>query len=61
MGRLAETQRGYFVPARPDKSIVENQLMAGKDFVDMRKVELEKYLMRLAKHPNLQRWAVRIP
>jgi len=30
--------------------------MAGRDFVDMRKVELEKYLMRLAKHPTLQRY-----
>lgn len=53
--RLAETHRGYFIPARPDKSVVENQLMPGKDFVEMRRVELEKYLQRLARHPAIRR------
>lgn len=53
--RLAETHRGYFVPSRPDKSVVENQLMAGRDFMEMRRLDLEKYLQRLAKHPVVKK------
>jgi len=55
MVQLAETHRGYFIPARPDKSVVENQIMPGKDFVEMRRVELEKYLHRLTRHPAIRR------
>eukprot|EP00897_Mesotaenium_endlicherianum_P007544 jgi/Mesen1/6818/ME000035S06195 len=53
--RLAETHRGYFIPPRPDKNVVESQVMHGKEFIEMRRVALEKYLQRLAVHPILSR------
>ncbi|MCO5587952.1 hypothetical protein L7F22_041905 [Adiantum nelumboides] len=49
--KLAEAYRGYFVPARPDKSIVESQVMQKQEFIEQRRVALEKYLRRLANHP----------
>lgn len=49
--KLAEAYRGYFVPARPDKSIVESQVMQKQEFIEQRRVALEKYLCRLANHP----------
>ncbi|PWZ34025.1 Sorting nexin 2B [Zea mays] len=49
--RLSETHRGLFVPARPDKSIVEGQVMQRHDFVNQRCVTLQRYLRRLAAHP----------
>lgn len=52
--KLAETYRGYFVPARPDKSIVESQVMQKQEFIEQRKVGLEKYLWRLANHPVIR-------
>lgn len=53
--RLAETHRGLFVPARPDKSIVEGQVMQRHDFVNQRCVTLQRYLRRLAAHPVVGR------
>ena len=54
---LVETQRGYFIFPRPDKSALEGAA-AGKsesEFVDSRRVELERYLQRLAQHPVIGR------
>ncbi|CAM6088794.1 unnamed protein product [Calypogeia fissa] len=53
--RLAEAYRGYFIPPRPDKSIVESQVMQKAEFIEQRRVALEKYLFRLAAHPMLRR------
>eukprot|EP00898_Chlorokybus_atmophyticus_P002514 jgi/Chlat1/3263/Chrsp22S03439 len=50
--KLAETQRGYFIPSRPDKS-VEGQVIMSKDFIEQRRKELETYMNRLAQHPVL--------
>lgn len=49
--RLAETYRGFFVPPRPDKSVVESQVMQKQEFVEQRRAALERYLARLAEHP----------
>ncbi|XP_062224954.1 sorting nexin 2B-like [Phragmites australis] len=51
--RLAETHRGLFVPVRPDKSIVEGQVMQRHDFVNQRCTALQRYLRRLAAHPTV--------
>ncbi|PON77983.1 Vacuolar protein sorting-associated protein 17, Vps [Parasponia andersonii] len=53
--RLAESYRGFFVPARPDKSVVESQVMQKQEFVEQRRVALEKYLRRLADHPVIKK------
>jgi len=53
--RLAESYRGLFIPPRPDKSVVESQVMQKQEFVEQRRVALEKYLRRLAAHPVLKR------
>ncbi|XP_051143464.1 sorting nexin 2A-like [Andrographis paniculata] len=53
--RLSESHRGFFIPARPDKSVVESQVMQKHDFVEQRRVELEKYLRRLARHPVIKK------
>ncbi|XP_078181407.1 sorting nexin 2B-like [Carex rostrata] len=53
--RLAESYRGYFIPARPDKSVVEGQVMHRHEFVEQRRTSLEKYLRRLAAHPIVGR------
>ncbi|KAG6555806.1 hypothetical protein Mapa_002445 [Marchantia paleacea] len=53
--RLADAYRGYFIPPRPDKSIVESQVMQKAEFIEQRRVALEKYLSRLAAHPVLRR------
>jgi len=55
--RLAEAHRGLFVPARPDKSIVEGQVMQRHDFVNQRCVMIQRYLRRLAAHPVVGRSA----
>ncbi|XVE58958.1 hypothetical protein DITRI_Ditri05aG0004900 [Diplodiscus trichospermus] len=52
--RLAEAYRGYFIPPRPDKNVVESQVMQKQDFVEQRRVALEKYLRRLAEHPVIR-------
>ncbi|XP_068667573.1 sorting nexin 2B-like [Aristolochia californica] len=49
--RLAETYRGFFIPPRPDKSVVESQVMQKQEFVKQRQAALEKYLARLVAHP----------
>jgi hypothetical protein len=49
--RLAETHCGLFVPARPEKSIVEGQVMQRQDFVSQRCAAVQRYLRRLAAHP----------
>ncbi|KAL3683251.1 hypothetical protein R1sor_001273 [Riccia sorocarpa] len=53
--RLADAYRGYFIPPRPDKSIVESQVMQKAEFIEQRRLALEKYLSRLAAHPVLRR------
>lgn len=53
--RLAESYRGFFVPPRPDKSVVESQVMQKQEFVEQRRVLLEKYLRRLADHPVIRK------
>ncbi|KAK6145230.1 hypothetical protein DH2020_022050 [Rehmannia glutinosa] len=53
--RLSEGYRGFFIPPRPDKSVVESQVMQKQDFVEQRRVELEKYLRRLARHPVIKK------
>ncbi|AQK94438.1 sorting nexin 2A-like isoform X1 [Zea mays] len=49
--RLAAAHRGLFVPARPDKSVLEGQVMQRHDFVSQRCAALQRYLRRLAVHP----------
>lgn len=53
--RLAEAYRGLFVPARPDKSVVEGQVMQKHEFVEQRRAAIERYLRRLAAHPVIGR------
>ncbi|KAF6152666.1 hypothetical protein GIB67_008103 [Kingdonia uniflora] len=53
--RLSESYRGFFIPPRPDKNVVESQVMQKQEFVEQRRVALEKYLCRLAVHPVLKR------
>ncbi|KAK4412511.1 Sorting nexin 2B [Sesamum alatum] len=53
--RLSEGYRGVFIPPRPDKSVVESQVMQKQEFVEQRRVELEKYLRRLARHPVIKK------
>ncbi|KAE9596068.1 hypothetical protein Lal_00030979 [Lupinus albus] len=53
--RLAESYRGFFIPPRPDKSIVESQVMQKQEFVEQRRLALEKYLRRLATHPVINK------
>lgn len=53
--RLTESYRGFFIPPRPDKSIVESQVMQKQEFVEQRRVALEKYLRRLAAHPVIKK------
>ncbi|EPS71340.1 hypothetical protein M569_03417 [Genlisea aurea] len=53
--RLSESYRGFFIPPRPDKSVVESQVMQKQDFVEQRRAELEKYLRRLSRHPVLRK------
>ncbi|KAK0603438.1 hypothetical protein LWI29_004961 [Acer saccharum] len=53
--RLAESYRGFFIPPRPDKNVVESQVMQKQEFVEQRRVALEKYLRRLATHPVIRK------
>ncbi|KAL7609214.1 hypothetical protein Lser_V15G09918 [Lactuca serriola] len=41
----------FFIPPRPDKSVVESQVMQKQEFVEQRRFALEKYLQRLVEHP----------
>ncbi|KAL0916217.1 hypothetical protein M5K25_013710 [Dendrobium thyrsiflorum] len=49
--RIAESYRGFVIPPRPDKSVVESQVMHKQEFVEQRRSALEKYLYKLAEHP----------
>ncbi|KAK4764514.1 hypothetical protein SAY87_013952 [Trapa incisa] len=53
--RLAESYRGFFIPPRPDKNVVESQVMQKQEFVEQRRVALEKYLRRLSEHPMIKK------
>ncbi|KAK4480680.1 hypothetical protein RD792_013758 [Penstemon davidsonii] len=53
--RLGQSYRGFFIPLRPDKSVVESQVMQQNEFVEQRRAALEKYLTRLADHPVIRR------
>ncbi|KAH7841337.1 hypothetical protein Vadar_028555 [Vaccinium darrowii] len=53
--RLSESYRGFFIPVRPDKSVVESKVMQEGEFVEYRREALEKYLRRLAAHPVIKR------
>ncbi|RAL37358.1 hypothetical protein DM860_000052 [Cuscuta australis] len=52
---LSKAYRGFFVPPRPEKSVVESQVMQKHEFVELRRVALEKYLTRLAAHPVIRK------
>ncbi|KAL4572507.1 hypothetical protein LXL04_019286 [Taraxacum kok-saghyz] len=52
--RLMEGYRGFFIPPRPDKSVVESQVMQKHEFVEQRRNALEKYLQKLAEHPVIR-------
>ncbi|KAI3770805.1 hypothetical protein L6452_01949 [Arctium lappa] len=52
--RLIEAYRGFFIPPRPEKSVVESQVMQKHEFVEQRRNALEKYLQRLAEHPIIR-------
>ena len=49
---LKVTHRGFFIPPRPEKNPVEGQ-RASEDFVEQRRIALEKYLIQLAVHPAI--------
>lgn len=53
--RLSESYRGFFIPPRPDKNVVESQVMQKQEFVEQRRAALEKYLRRLAVHPVIKK------
>ncbi|PSS09525.1 Sorting nexin 2B like [Actinidia chinensis var. chinensis] len=53
--RLSEVYRGFFIPPRPDKSVVEGHVMQKQEFVEQRRVALERYLRRLAQHPVIKK------
>ncbi|XP_047333913.1 sorting nexin 2A-like [Impatiens glandulifera] len=52
--RLSESYRGFFIPLRPDKNVVDSQVMQKQEFVEQRRIALEKYLQRLAAHPVIK-------
>eukprot|EP00270_Netrium_digitus_P010924 TRINITY_DN3428_c0_g2_i1.p1 TRINITY_DN3428_c0_g2~~TRINITY_DN3428_c0_g2_i1.p1 ORF type:complete len:458 (-),score=152.45 TRINITY_DN3428_c0_g2_i1:139-1422(-) len=52
---LEDTHKGYFVPGRPDKNVLESQVMHGREFVRLRQLELDKYLRHLALHPVIRK------
>mmetsp|Transcript_7789 Transcript_7789/g.14719 ORF Transcript_7789/g.14719 Transcript_7789/m.14719 type:complete len:651 (-) Transcript_7789:276-2228(-) len=51
---LADSHRGYFIPQRPEKTLMEGQMSADKEFVEERRMQLERYLAALAAHPVLR-------
>ncbi|KAI3817847.1 hypothetical protein L1987_11646 [Smallanthus sonchifolius] len=52
--RLLESYRGFFIPTRPDKGVVESQVMQKHEFIEQRRMALEKYLRKLAAHPVIR-------
>ncbi|KAK9683509.1 hypothetical protein RND81_10G146500 [Saponaria officinalis] len=53
--RLSECYRGFVIPLRPDKSIMESQMMQQTEFVEHRMIAIEKYLKKLAVHPTIRK------
>lgn len=53
--RLSESYRGFFIPIRPDKSVVESQVMQIEQFVEQRRAALSRYLNKLAAHPAIRK------
>lgn len=53
--RLAESYKGFFIPVRPDKGVVESQMMQTEQFVEQRRAALDKYLKKLAAHPVIRK------
>ncbi|XP_076908978.1 sorting nexin 2A-like [Bidens hawaiensis] len=53
--QLSEAYRGFFIPTRPDKGMVESQVMQKHEFVEQRRVALEKYFRKLAAHLVIRR------
>jgi len=54
---LAETHRGYFIFPRPEKGNLD-AVAAGRsetEFIEFRRVDLERYLTRLCEHPAVGR------
>eukprot|EP00252_Welwitschia_mirabilis_P000520 TRINITY_DN10491_c0_g2_i1.p1 TRINITY_DN10491_c0_g2~~TRINITY_DN10491_c0_g2_i1.p1 ORF type:complete len:531 (-),score=130.03 TRINITY_DN10491_c0_g2_i1:46-1638(-) len=51
---LAQSYRGFFIPPRPDKNIVESQVMQKNEFIEQRRKALERYLGRLSAHPIMR-------
>ncbi|KAJ9553293.1 hypothetical protein OSB04_017338 [Centaurea solstitialis] len=49
--RISDSYRGFFLPMRPDKSVV----MKNQEFVEQRRIDVEKYLRKLAAHPVIRR------
>lgn len=47
---LKLTHRGYIIPPRPEKNTVEGQ-RASEEFVEARRINLQRYLNSLANHP----------
>lgn len=52
--RLAISHRGYFVPPRPDKSVLEGSVVNRRGFDHFRASELDRYMKRLASHPHIR-------
>lgn len=49
--RLSALHRGYFIPPRPEKTVVNS---TGENFVQERAVQLQQYLNRIASHAHLR-------
>ena len=49
--RLNALHRGYFIPPRPEKTVVNS---TGDSFIQERTVQLQQYLNRIATHPKLR-------
>ncbi|GAB2288320.1 Sorting nexin 2A [Dionaea muscipula] len=53
--RLTEAYRGFFIPLRPDKNVVEGQVMQKAEFVEQRRAAIEKYMRKLVNHPAIRK------
>ncbi|KAK9866902.1 hypothetical protein WJX84_001593 [Apatococcus fuscideae] len=47
---LKSTHRGFFIPPRPEKNTMEGQ-RAQPEFIELRRMALQRYLHQLAAHP----------
>jgi len=50
---LVEKFKGYIIPPRPEKNAVEAQRMKSA-FIQERRLALEKYINKLAVHPEIK-------